>query len=321
MTSLINRYVAAVKRHILTDDREDIARELRSSLIDELDELEAESGEPIDDHRIAEVIKRRGHPMQVAASYRGKGLIGPTTFIYYVQLLRAGGVVLLAHTLANALFGGDPIGPRTLYNAVYDAYWSGLWLFTWLTVFCAAFDSWIERGNFFRKWDPSRLHPVPMLEVRARTGVAVWDLLLGVALSEFISHGAIFEDTLLNTPGDLVVAPGAALSGWLLPIQVALAVVAALAFLNFVHQFWTRSKLLPYAVAQLCVAAGLAVLALHPDGLSSVGVGIPEAYAASALYTVKFIFAICILRAMLRAYEAIADFRRLSGVSERPVAV
>jgi hypothetical protein len=62
MTSLINSYVAAVKGHILTEDCEGIARELRSSLVEELDELEAESGEPSDDHRIAEVIRRSGHP-------------------------------------------------------------------------------------------------------------------------------------------------------------------------------------------------------------------------------------------------------------------
>jgi hypothetical protein len=321
MTSLINRYVAAVKRHILTDDREDIARELRSSLVDELDELEAESGEPIDDHRIAEVIRRRGHPMQVAASYRGKGMIGPTTYVYYMQLLKAGAVVIFALVLAQALFGGQPIGPRILLNALHDAYWAGILFFTWLTVLCAAFDSWIDRGNFFRKWHPSRLQPVPHVEVRASAGVAVWDLLVATALFGFLSSGAIFESTLLNTRDDLVIAAAPALSWLTLSVQIALFFVAVIALLNFVHRYWACIKLLPYIAAHVVAALGLAVLILHPQGLV-IGAGdVPAAYSMSALYTLKILLALCALRAAAIVFEGISDFRRLRLKDERPVAV
>jgi hypothetical protein len=49
-------------------------------------------------------------------------MIGPTTYVYYLQLLKAGAMVILVLVLAQALFGGQPISPRILLNGPHDAY-------------------------------------------------------------------------------------------------------------------------------------------------------------------------------------------------------
>ncbi len=186
---------------------------------------------------------------------------------------------------------------------------------------CAAFDSWIDRGNIFRKWHPYRLQPVPHIEVCASAGVAVWDVLVATALFRFLSSGAIFESTLLSMRDHLVIAATAALSWLTMSVQIALCFVAVIALLNFVQRYCSRTKLLPYIAAHVVATLGLAVLTLHPQGLV-IGAGdVTAAYTMSALYTLKLLLAVCALRAAAIIFQGISDFRRLRLKDERPVAV
>src|SRR5688572_33401385 len=91
--SLIDRYVAAVGRHLPEKDRADIEAEIRSMLEDMLDERSergGQTGPSADDRVIAEVLEQVGDPRLLAYKYAPprRYLIGPGWYDIYVKTLQ-----------------------------------------------------------------------------------------------------------------------------------------------------------------------------------------------------------------------------------------
>lgn len=113
--SLIDRYIHEVGRHLPRKNREDIQAELRSLLIDTLEDRS--KGEPTEADIVA-VLEEFGPPKKVAASYfpEGQYLIGPTLFpvfrlvvviamasVICAQLLSIGITVFFSNTTLNLM--------------------------------------------------------------------------------------------------------------------------------------------------------------------------------------------------------------------------
>lgn len=83
--NLIERYLQAISRELPTNQREDILKELRSSLYDA---LEGE-GEATEERAVA-LIKEMGSPRKVAASYypAGQYVIGPALYAMFMSVLK-----------------------------------------------------------------------------------------------------------------------------------------------------------------------------------------------------------------------------------------
>lgn len=64
---LLKRYIAAVQRHLPDNKKQEIGRELEANIMDQLDAV-AEH-EPLTDATIATVLKKMGHPKQVAMEF------------------------------------------------------------------------------------------------------------------------------------------------------------------------------------------------------------------------------------------------------------
>jgi hypothetical protein len=314
---LISRYAAAVKRHLPDEAREDIAREIASSLEDELDELEAACGKPLTEEQVVEVLRAKGHPMQVAAAYRGdRSLIGPLTLPIYVQVLKAGFALITSVILISWLFFGNAdLGVNSLWGVVHDLYWSVVWLFAWTTFAFFLMDSWIERANFFSKWDPSRLRPVPEYEAPISGGSAIAETVFGVITLMLLTGGVKIDERWINIESPVTVVVTSAV--WTSLIQAAVLVTVGLGLLGFVDRIWTRAKLLPFAVAQLIAGVGISAIAVWPGALAVVGEEMPKAVSNSILYTFIFIFALLALRNLGMFAQALIYFRRLSISSER----
>jgi hypothetical protein len=106
---LIDRYIQEVKRHLSRRNRQDILAELRSALVDAVEDRAA--GEPTED-QVAEVLKEFGPPREVAASYQPETqyLIGPALFplfkmVALIALAAVVGAQLLAWVVAIFLAG------------------------------------------------------------------------------------------------------------------------------------------------------------------------------------------------------------------------
>ena len=93
--TLIDRYLRAVRDHLPRAEQDDIINELSDSLQSRFEDEEAARGRPLLEAEEVAILKGFGHPMAVAARYRGDErsvtfggrLIGPELFPTYMKVL------------------------------------------------------------------------------------------------------------------------------------------------------------------------------------------------------------------------------------------
>src|SRR5690348_9592695 len=87
---LIDRYVAEVGKHLpLLNGREDIEKELRSTLEDMLEERAEKEGRAADETMELELLAEYGAPQRVAETYNPHPyLIGPRIFPLFILILK-----------------------------------------------------------------------------------------------------------------------------------------------------------------------------------------------------------------------------------------
>ncbi|MEK6753743.1 MAG: hypothetical protein AABZ00_15915 [Chloroflexota bacterium] len=88
--NLIDRYVTEVGKNLpLLKGREDIEKELRSTLEDMLEDRAAQTGRVRDEAMEIELLKEYGSPQKVAATYNPQPyLIGPRLFPFFLMVLK-----------------------------------------------------------------------------------------------------------------------------------------------------------------------------------------------------------------------------------------
>ena len=83
--TLIDRYLRAVRDHLPRPGQDDIIEELSDNLRSRFEDEEASRGRPLAEAEEVAILREFGHPMAVAARYRGdertvtfgRRLIGP----------------------------------------------------------------------------------------------------------------------------------------------------------------------------------------------------------------------------------------------------
>ena len=93
--TLIVRYLSAVRDHLPRGEQDDIINELSDNLRSRFEDEEAARGRPLLEEEEVAILKEFGHPMAVAARYRGdertvtfgRRLIGPELFSIYMKVL------------------------------------------------------------------------------------------------------------------------------------------------------------------------------------------------------------------------------------------
>jgi HAAS len=111
---LVDRYVEAVRSHLPRRERDDIAAELRDTLLSKIEEAERAQERPLTDDQVAAILKRYGAPESVAAKYGARAhLIGPEVYPQYrfvvrMVLMVVGGVMAIA-IAATAVTADRPL--------------------------------------------------------------------------------------------------------------------------------------------------------------------------------------------------------------------
>ncbi len=103
MADLIERYIHQVGRHLPKKERPEIEAELRSQI---LDQLEDRYGGAPTAAEVATVLAELGDPRLMAASYnREQYLVGPDLYPYMMQILRHGWLIVPSVVVFLNLFG------------------------------------------------------------------------------------------------------------------------------------------------------------------------------------------------------------------------
>ncbi|HUG33728.1 MAG TPA: hypothetical protein VMJ90_03080 [Anaerolineales bacterium] len=168
--NLIDRYVAEVGKHLPQNQRADIEREIRSTLLDMLEERDQASHE--NEAAVIALLKEYGAPRKVAESYVGpRYLIGPRIYPTFELVVKIVLAVLLGVGLLG--FGISGVFNRTFAGPEFinllGEFWSGLLggmfsaLGTIVVVF-AILERVLPASEFEKEaedWDPAELAKEP----------------------------------------------------------------------------------------------------------------------------------------------------------------
>ena len=185
--SLIDRYVYEVGRHLPRKNRSDIQVELRSSLIDALEDRAGQ--EPTEDE-VVELLKAFGPPKAVAASYypEGQYLIGPPLYPLFRLLA---GIVLAAVLGAQLLALGvgyfiaqEPIAPMEAVVGLLNSIPAALGMLVIVFVILQRFEVRPETED--DPWDPDSLPEIIESETVNR-GERIFGITMGIILLVVLS--------------------------------------------------------------------------------------------------------------------------------------
>jgi hypothetical protein len=97
---LIDLYLDEIRRQLPPKNREDILKEIRSTLMDMIEDRTPDPTQTPDEQTIKTVLKEFGSPREVAAQYGAKNyLIGPRLFSTYLQVLRVVLIIIAAFNI------------------------------------------------------------------------------------------------------------------------------------------------------------------------------------------------------------------------------
>lgn len=282
--TLTDRYIDAVTRTVPEKQRDDVARELRASIADQVEAL-LEGGEPADAAQRA-VLTGLGDPDRLAAGYadRPLHLIGPRYFLEWKRLL----ILLLWIVPACAAFGvalgqvisGAPVG-TVIAQTVVVVMQVILNVCFWVTLVFAVLERTTgATGAPLVAWSIDSL-PEPK-ETGARLGDLIGTLIVLVAVAGYIVWDLTLG-SIVRLQGSLSLLNPALWPGVIVPLFVVMALEIALAVWVYRTGRWT----LPAAILNtvLAVAAAGILLAnlgrlLNPAAVdlavssgASVGVG------------------------------------------------
>lgn len=259
-TTLTDRYVWAVTRHLPADQRDDIAEELRGTVSDMTEAIDADADQA---ERLA--LEELGDPRRLAASYHDgpRHLIGPEVYESYVAVLRA--ALLWVPPIFAALNGfgelADGGGPQ---DAVVGALGAAIEAAVWVLAGVTATFAVIERSAsaaaaVAETWTIDDLPEAPArAEERFSVGDAAFSLVATAAtIAALFVQRTHFPVT--TTDGDHIPLLQPSLwDGWMWGIIALLLTSMAVVALALHAQRWT----LPLASANAVVnAVSLGVVA------------------------------------------------------------
>jgi uncharacterized membrane protein YiaA len=268
-SSLTERYLDAALRGVPAKQRDDVARELRSSVADAVEDRVAAGEDPVAAE--TSVLEGLGDPTRFAAGISGRPLylIGPDLFVEYRRLLALllGIVVPIVGVVAAAVSlseGGDWIGALVaglvgaLTVAVHLCFWVTL-TFALIERADSARDARLEISKAAGRWTVDHL-PAPE-STRISAGEVV-----GEVLTTLLTIGAMFlllGFSITGSSGESI--PLLAPDIWSITIPILIAILASIAGVQVVVYLvgrWTMPLAIAFTVLEIAFAVPIIVLAL-----------------------------------------------------------
>ncbi len=189
---LLDRYVHAVKTHLLPGQGDDIAEELGANLQARIDDREAELGRSLNDDELEALLKEHGHPRLVAARYRPRQyLIGPVTFPYYWTVLQLSlSLVVLVYAIASAVaIALHPITAGAVAGVLLHLPAVVFSVFAWVTLAFAVLDygwqHYVTTATWLQSWSPRSLPAIDVVTRPSRAG-GLFDFLASLVLTTWV---------------------------------------------------------------------------------------------------------------------------------------
>lgn len=302
---LLDRYVHAVGQYLWPAAAADVQEELAANLTAAMEEREGVLGRALEPAEVAAILKRHGHPLEVAGRYmRRPYLIGPAWLpVYWSVLKMLLGITWLVYVVVNAV-ALSAVQPWTLAGVMGVLARSGgllVQVFAWVTLVFAALEWGGERFRRLKPdtqaWDPMKLPKVHPQRRAKRSGRALCELLPGVFFLAYWIAAVPHHPFLVFGPAAafLRYAPGMERLFW--PV-LALAVAGLgldVAAMGYGPQTWQRRA---KGAAAKAVAAGIFFLLLKTGSWVTAQPGW-EASAHAINYGIGFGLRVALVMVML----------------------
>lgn len=165
--NLIQRYIHATEQYLPENIREDVGRELKANIEDQLEALAGEDEADSESQRLEAILKQLGHPAQIAARYHPPSpLVSPALMPLYLKALGfVMGLLFVLHTLDLSLgyiAASDFSLIRFLLQLSVGFVDTATWVFTSITLIFYAItatgseEKWLGYDN----WQPQDLSDI-----------------------------------------------------------------------------------------------------------------------------------------------------------------
>ena len=308
---LLDRYLQAVKFLLPGNQKQDILAELSDDIRSHIDEKEAELGRKLNEAELEAILKRWGHPMQVAGRYLPQqALIGPALFPLYRLVLK---MVSLFYLVPWLLVWTFLVLFVPTYRAAHPGLsllgtlgtWFGIavYVFAFVTAGFAIAERRLARSGFFETWSPRQLL-VARDPNRIPRSESIGELVGGVVFLSWWVNAL----PLPSIPG-IGITPAPLWNSLYWPILLLVLASVVLAGVNTLRPWWTRLRSGLHLAIE---GAGLAVvcyLATTGPWLAITAPGIPVEKAARIAEWINL--SVLITFGVIAVIQAIGIFRDL----------
>lgn len=256
---LVERYIAAVQRELPENKRDEIGRELKSNILDELDALQPDKGE-LTEQDIAEVLKKLGHPRVVAHQF-----VPPAPFIHaaYMGLYKNTlglvlGLLFVLQVFNSAVswVGNDTVSIfRFMFSVLQGFLEQGYFAFTAITITYWLMSQQQKQptGVCSKPWQPTQLPAV---------GPSWQHIKLHDIFTDLASY--IFFLVVIWSPHSMLLSEQAlSVLSWATPV-ILLGMIASVWQLR--TRLWSRSSLMLNALVNILLGS----IAVYTASLSTL---------------------------------------------------
>ena len=308
---MVERYIAAVQRELPEKKRDDISRELKANILDQIDALESQQGS-VSDAEVAELLKVMGHPRKVALQF-----CPPTPLVtaqlmplYLHTLYMVLGVLFVISTveITGRWLGGAEMSLLLfMKGTASDFLASGYFAFTTITIGFAVMSRSRKKETAevagTCKWSPEKLPAAGKSWQHISLQNIFSDLATLLFLVMLIWHPLWQPDSGTQS---IFTEQALTILRWFTPV---IAIATAHSLWQLRTRLWTRNMLMlniAVSAAFLLVSAGLLmlspVLQINVEVLrEELGIAIIERSAQTVL----------VAAALIATYEIVRDVRRL----------
>lgn len=258
--TLTDRYVHDVVRRIPTDQREDVAQELRGTIADTIEARATDDVERAE----REVLTEMGEPIALAAQYadRPNVLIGSTLYPTYIRLL----TVVLSSVLPAVvviMVVLDVLDGEGLASILGTALWVtlsvGAHVIAWFTVIFALMERARRRessGAEAEEWSVDDLPELP--ERDGGGGWAVASAAANAIAFALMVWQHVTRPLRTDAGEQIAILDPALWSGWIWPILLGLLLAVVLQVMRMLAGGWTRRLVVAYLAVEVLQVIPLA---------------------------------------------------------------
>ena len=309
MMELLERYLAAVAAELPADKQQDIIRELRANLLDQLEAQQQD--EQMDDQQLSQFLLKQGHPVDVAQRFAPCApLVASEDMPLYKTVLWHGAALMAVIALLKSLGGlvlAESINPLRLLIQLGFSFidnFATLLLVVTAVFYGAGQAGWTKEWRQ-RQWHPTRLPRYPL--ARMKLSDTITDLTSALFLL-LLLWTPLWLSTEAQQHFPVRLADG--MEHWRYLLTFVTILSAGFAFYRLTQLSWQRWSKWCYITDHLVFAAIFAAMALkggvfaEPQQLTE-GARLFWTYAAGSIYYILLATAAVLL------VLAIAEYRQL----------